>query len=64
MSRFPHRGLRLGLRQPAAALPEPACWPGSQCTAEGKPEGSSFTIHPLPAAGCGDDSGSRLPHSM
>jgi Domain of unknown function (DUF4391) len=53
-----------GLRQPAAAFPEPACWPGSQGIAEEKPEGSSFTSHSLSAAGYGDESGSRLPHSM
>ena len=52
-----------GLRQPAAAFPEPACWPGSQGTAEEKPEGSSITSHSTPAAGCGVKSGSRLPHS-
>ncbi|MEY4242951.1 MAG: hypothetical protein RLZZ245_536, partial [Verrucomicrobiota bacterium] len=50
----------LGLRQPAAAFPEPACWPGSQCSAEEKPEGVTFSTQPLPAAGCGDESGSRL----
>jgi hypothetical protein len=64
MSRGPHRGLLLGLRQPAAAHPEPACWPVSPCPAEGKPDGSSFTTHPLSAAGCGVQSGSRLPQSM
>ena len=40
----------LRLLQPAAAFPEPACWPGSQGTAEEKPEGSSFTSHSLSAA--------------
>jgi hypothetical protein len=54
----------LGLRQPAAAFPEPACWPGSQSPAQEKPISSSFTTHSLPAAGYGDESGSRLPHSM
>jgi hypothetical protein len=53
----------LGLRQPAAAFPEPACWPGSQRTAEEKPEGSSITPHSLSAAGCEPQSGSRLPQS-
>jgi hypothetical protein len=53
----------LGLRQPAAAFPEPACWPGSQGTAEEKPIGSSFTPQPLFAAGYEAKSGRRLPHS-
>ena len=54
----------LGLRQPAAAFPEPACWPGSQCLAEEKPGCPTSSTQQLPAAGYGDESGSRLPHSM
>ena len=53
----------LRLLQPAAAFPESACWPGSQGSAEEKPEGFSFTSHSLSAAGCGAKSGSRLQQS-
>jgi hypothetical protein len=50
--------LELGLRQPAAAFPEPACWPGGPCPAEAKPAGSSSSTHPRPL-----DCGSPLPLS-
>jgi hypothetical protein len=53
----------LGLRQPAAAFPEPACWPGCQRTAGEKPKGLSSTPQSLTAAGYGEKSGSRLPQS-
>jgi len=47
-------------------LPLSTPQPGAECQwpANEKPIGSSFTTHSLPAAGYGEQSGSRLPHSM
>ena len=55
--------LTLGLRQPAAAFPEPACWPGMEGGEKESRSRHLFCFPSTPAAGCGAQSGSRLPQA-